>query len=234
MAAVNENLQPNGPQIQQGEKQENGSNDGKTNLIINYIPQCLTDQEFRSIFTTIGPIKASKIVRHKVTGVSYGFGFIDYEDAGDAACAIETLNGLQILNKKIKVSYARPGGEAIKGAKLYIRGIPKDYPAEQAEMMFARFGNIIQFRVIRKNPGAPNVVAFVLYDLRVNAEAAMKALTGTTLPGASEPLVIKYAQLNSNKRQPSGPSTSTKSTHRSSPYQRISTSTPHLEQTETS
>lgn len=202
MAPVTGDLKPSGTAEQQEVKQENGGNEGKTNLLINYLPQCLTEEEFRGIFTFIGPIKSSKIVRQKATGRSYGFGFIDYQDAGDAACAIESLNGLQVLNKRIKVSYARPGGETIKNAKLYVRGIPKEHPPEQTEKMFARFGQIIQFRVIKNESGADNDVAFVLYDLHENAEAAMRALTGTTLPGADQPLVIKYAEPNCKKQKP--------------------------------
>lgn len=177
----------------------------QTNLIINYLPQTLTDEEFRSLFTSIGPIKSSKIVRHKATGYSYGFGFVDYQGAGDAARAVDTLNGLQLQNKKIKVAYARPGGETIKHANLYIRGIPKHYPPDQAEKLFADFGRLIQFRVLKDDAGGTNKgVAFALYDLRENAEAAMTALSGQTLPGATEPLLIKFAEDNSKKLRPPG------------------------------
>ncbi|KAH7976094.1 ELAV-like protein 1-B [Rhipicephalus sanguineus] len=184
---------------------EGDGGNSQTNLIINYLPQGLTDEEFRSLFTSIGPIKSSKIVRHKATGYSYGFGFVDYQGAGDAARAVESLNGLQLQNKKIKVAYARPGGETIKHANLYIRGIPKHFPPEQAEKLFADFGRLIQFRVLKDDAGQSNKgVAFALYDLRENAEAAMAALTGQTLPGATEPLLIKFAEDNSKKLRPPG------------------------------
>lgn len=177
----------------------------QTNLIINYLPQTLTDEEFRSLFTSIGPIKSSKIVRHKATGYSYGFGFVDYQNIEDASRAVGTLNGLQLQNKKIKVAYARPGGETIKHANLYIRGIPKHYPPEQAEKLFADFGRLIQFRVLKDDSGSGSRgVAFALYDLRENAEAAMTALGGQTLPGATEPLLIKFAEDNSKKLRPPG------------------------------
>ncbi|XP_064464840.1 ELAV-like protein 1 [Ornithodoros turicata] len=181
---------------------ENATDNSQTNLIINYLPQTLTDEEFRNLFVSIGPVKSSKIVRHKATGYSYGFGFVDYQTIADAARAVETLNGLQLQNKKIKVAYARPGGETIKHANLYIRGIPKHYPAEQAEKLFADFGKLIQFRVLRDETGTNKGVAFALYDLRENAEAAMATLTGQTLPGATEPLLVKFAEDNAKKLRP--------------------------------
>lgn len=204
MAPGTGHLKATGTQAQAELKQCDGGNEGRTNLIVNYLPHCITDEEFRGIFTSVGPIKAWKIVRQKGSGRSYGFGFIDFQDADDAARAVESLNGLPVMNKRIKVSYARPGGEAIKGAKLYIRGVPGDFPLEQVERMFAPFGHIIQLRIIKDKSGAPTGVAFVLYDLRENAEAAIRALTGTTLPGATQPLLVKYAQPPWRSRMPSG------------------------------
>jgi len=59
------------------------------------------------------------------TGYSYGFGFVNYQRADDAIRAIQTLNGLQIQNKRIKVSYARPPGEDRKETNLYVTNLPR-------------------------------------------------------------------------------------------------------------
>lgn len=59
------------------------------------------------------------------TGYSYGFGFVNYAKAEDAATAINTLNGLQVQNKRLKVSFARPSGEEIKETNLYVTNLPR-------------------------------------------------------------------------------------------------------------
>ena len=41
--------------------------------------------------------------RDKVTGQSLGYGFVNYQQADDANKAIQTLNGLRLQNKTIKV-----------------------------------------------------------------------------------------------------------------------------------
>ncbi|XP_077545366.1 ELAV-like protein 1 [Haemaphysalis longicornis] len=201
MVRDSEDPKPTGPPLQEEVKQDNKGNEGKTNLIINYLPQCHTDKEFCNIFPPIGSIEASKIAHHKATGQSYGFGFIDYRDAGDAARALDSLNGLQVLNKTAQVSHARPGGETVYRAMLYVRGIPKDYAHERAEEVFANVGKILQFRVIKEKSSAGTEVAFVLYDFRQNAEAAMAKLAGTTLPDATEALVIQYAQPKTPRKE---------------------------------
>merc|ERR1711970_1289211 len=85
----------------------------------------MTQEEIRSLFSSIGEVESCKLIRDKVTGQSLGYGFVNYHRIEDASKAIQTLNGLRLQNKTIKVSYARPSSEAIKGANLYVSGLPK-------------------------------------------------------------------------------------------------------------
>lgn len=44
--------------------------DSKTNLIVNYLPQTMTQEEIRSLFSSIGEVESCKLIRDKVTGTS--------------------------------------------------------------------------------------------------------------------------------------------------------------------
>lgn len=51
----------------------NGSVDGssdesRTNLIVNYLPQTMTQEEMRSLFSSIGELESCKLVRDKASG----------------------------------------------------------------------------------------------------------------------------------------------------------------------
>lgn len=47
----------------------NGNNDeSKTNLIVNYLPQTMTQEEIRSLFSSIGELESCKLIRDKMTG----------------------------------------------------------------------------------------------------------------------------------------------------------------------
>ncbi|RUS87084.1 hypothetical protein EGW08_005160 [Elysia chlorotica] len=179
--------------------------DSSTNLIINYLPQNLTDEEFRSLFLSVGPIVSSKIVRDKATNYSYGFGFVVYERSQDAQRAIETLSGLQLQNKRIKVALARPSGEQIKGANLYVRNLPVQWKETELNKLFDPYGKIIQSRVlIDLATGVSKRVGFVLYDTRDEAENAIKSLSGKTPEGCTEPITIKFADDNTKKIKQQG------------------------------
>ena len=183
--------------------QDSGSN--RTNLIVNYLPQTLTDDEFRSMFLSLGPVKSSKIVRDRASGYSYGFGFVEYVKEEDALNAIQTLNGLQLQNKRLKVAFSR-SGEDIKGANLYVRNIPKTMTQDDLEALFALYGNIVQARILTEhNSGSSKGVGFVLFEKREQAEQAVTEMDGHIPEGSSDPLSVKYAEDNKGKaRAPQG------------------------------
>lgn len=176
------------------------NDDSKTNLIVNYLPQTMTQEEIRSLFSSIGEVESCKLIRDKVTaGQSLGYGFVNYHRADDATKAIQTLNGLRLQNKTIKVSYARPSSEAIKGANLYVSGLPKHMAQPDLERMFACSGNIITSRILCDNiTGLSKGVGFIRFDQRIEAERAIQKLNGTIPEGATEPVTVKFANNPSN------------------------------------
>ncbi|XP_038129967.1 ELAV-like protein 1a isoform X4 [Cyprinodon tularosa] len=168
--------------------------DAKTNLIVNYLPQSMTQDELRSLFNSIGEVESAKLVRDKMAGHSLGYGFVNYLNPSDAERAISTLNGLRLQSKTIKVSYARPSSETIKDANLYISGLPRSMTQKDVEEMFSRFGHIINSRVlVDQSSGVSRGVAFIRFDKRAEAEEAVKSLNGQKPPGASEPITVKFA-----------------------------------------
>lgn len=184
--------------------------DRKTNLIVNYLPQTMTQvEEIRSLFSSIGEVESCKLIRDKVTGQSLGYGFVNYHRIEDASKAIQTLNGLRLQNKTIKVSYARPSSEAIKGANLYVSGLPKHMAQPDLERLFSSCGNIITSRILCDNitglskgdgsvPGLSKGVGFIRFDQRIEAERAIQKLNGTIPEGATEPITVKFANNPSN------------------------------------
>lgn len=52
---------------------------------------------------------------------------------------------------KFQVSFARPSAEGIKGANLYVSGLPKSMTQRELEAMFKSFGQIITSRILSDN-----------------------------------------------------------------------------------
>ncbi|XP_030377452.1 ELAV-like protein 2 isoform X2 [Scaptodrosophila lebanonensis] len=194
----------------------NNEPDPKTNLIVNYLPQTMSQDEIRSLFVSFGEVESCKLIRDKVTGQSLGYGFVNYVKQEDAEKAINSLNGLRLQNKTIKVSIARPSSESIKGANLYVSGLPKNMTQSDLESLFSPFGKIITSRILCDNiteavsddfPDASlsKGVGFIRFDQRFEADRAIKELNGTTPKNSTEPITVKFANnpsSNKNSMQP--------------------------------
>uniref|UniRef100_V9KSS0 ELAV-like protein n=1 Tax=Callorhinchus milii TaxID=7868 RepID=V9KSS0_CALMI len=217
------NSTPNGPSVNSTNcsipMMAGPSDDSKTNLIVNYLPQNMTQEEFKSLFGSIGEIESCKLVRDKITapfmldgvksseelkstliGQSLGYGFVNYVDPNDADKAINTLNGLKLQTKTIKVSYARPSSASIRDANLYVSGLPKTMSQKEMEQLFSQYGRIITSRIlVDQVTGVSRGVGFIRFDKRIEAEEAIKGLNGQKPLGATEPITVKFANNPSQK-----------------------------------
>lgn len=135
------------------------------------------------------------------TGYSYGFGFVNYAKEDDAAKAISQLNGLQVQNKKLKVSYARPSGDDIKETNLYVTNLPRTITEDQLDSMFSPYGRIVQKNILKdKITGMARGVAFVRYDKKDEAQNAIDGLNGTIPPGTTDPIQVKIAEEHGKQK----------------------------------
>ena len=179
---------------------QNPESKAQTNLIVNYLPPTMTEDEVRNLFVTVGPIQSCKVIKEKLTQASLGYAFINYTNPGDAEKAIQSLNGLPLQNKTIKVSYARPSSSTIKNANLYVAYLPKNYTQTELEALFRPFGNIITSKIlIDTATGLSRGVGFVRFDKHTEADNAILALNGKLLPGCTQPILVKFA----NQAKPS-------------------------------
>lgn len=191
-------------------------NENRTNLIVNYLPQTMTEEEIKSLFSSVGEVESVKLVRDKnnipfppnplnpntIRGQSLGYGFVNYRRCQDAEQAVNVLNGLRLQNKVIKVSFARPSSESIKGANLYISGLPKTITQEELEEIFRPFGEIITSRVLTQEGNDKlKGIGFIRFDQRQEAERAISSLNGTTPKNLTEPIVVKFSNTPGQNKQ---------------------------------
>ncbi|XP_053671205.1 protein sex-lethal-like [Anopheles nili] len=172
------------------------SNHAGTNLIVNYLPQDMTEREMYAMFSAMGPIESCRLMRDlKQTGYSYGFGFVNYLKEDAAQRAIKCLNGYPVRNKRLKVSYARPQSDDIKETNLYITNLPRTITEEQLDIIFGKYGTIVQKNILRdKLTGQPRGVAFVRFNKREEAQEAISALNNVIPQGGNQPLIVRVAE----------------------------------------
>lgn len=163
------------------------------NLIVNYIPPDMYEEQFHTLFEPYGSIVNWKLVRDKATGTSLGYGFVMYSTKASAEVAIRELNGKSIRGKHLKVAFAgKPGGES-NNTNVYIANISEDAPKDAIERIFGRYGRIVETNILMdKMTGKNKGIAFIKYERRSEAERAIDELNGTNPPGiCSKPLTLK-------------------------------------------
>ncbi|XP_037970006.2 ELAV-like protein 1 [Plutella xylostella] len=179
---------------------ENGGGDASnvspTKLMVNYIPELMTRDMMYALFSAMGKIESCKLIANR------GYGFVEYEKHEDAEKARAAFNGLLMQGKTLKVSFALLNPEHKASHKpdtesnLYISNLPPDMTLERLNALFGQFGNITNSRVSQG-------IAFVCFEVRKQAEDAIKHMNGTTpIPNAG-PIVVKFANKPSaNKNAP--------------------------------
>ena len=170
-----------------------------TNLIVNYIPVSLSEEALRGLFAPFGRIERCKLVSERFTGGSLGYGFVKFDSAEAAAAAMAALNGHPLANKRLKVSISRPP-DRDKKSNLYISGLPSSYTQADLEALVSPFGGVHEVRLLL-DAGRLRCkgVGFAKFSNTRAAVSCIQTLTGTTVDGGAMPLIVKYADTNSDK-----------------------------------
>ncbi|OWK12181.1 hypothetical protein Celaphus_00003208 [Cervus elaphus hippelaphus] len=146
-----------------------------------------------------GEVETSRL-GFKIPRQSLGYGFVNYSDPNDADKAINTLNGLKLQTKTIKVSALVPVTPHLGYANLYVSGLPKTMSQKEMEQLFSQYGRIITSRIlVDQVTGVSRGVGFIRFDKRIEAEEAIKGLNGQKPLGAAEPITVKFANNPSQK-----------------------------------
>lgn len=77
-------------------------------LFVGNLPFAMTDANLGEIFSAYGNIVAANVVIDKFSKRSKGFGFVEFENAEDAAKAMEALNNSEQMGRNIAVKEALP------------------------------------------------------------------------------------------------------------------------------
>jgi protein sex-lethal len=162
----------------------------KSNLIVNYLQTNVTEEDLNGLFCAYGCIQSLKIVRDKATGISMGFGFVNFETNEAANRAAESLNGLELNGKRIKVSVARPAWKANIHSNLYIANLPTGFTESDVMHLVGpqMAPHIEHVRMLKNNDpnGGSNAnefrgVAVARFDTEENACMALDTLCGMTI-----------------------------------------------------
>ncbi|KAF5444899.1 hypothetical protein F2P56_033991 [Juglans regia] len=199
-------------------RQERESSLNKTkfnNVYVKNLSEATTDEDLKKSFGEYGPI-TSAVVMRDADGKSKCFGFVNYENADDAAKAVEALNGKVVDDKEWYVGKAQKKSERelelrgrfeqsmkeavdkYQGMNLYIKNLDDSINDEKLKEMFSEFGTITSCKVMRDPSGISRGSGFVAFSTSEEASRALDAMNGKMV--VSKPLYVALAQRKEDRR----------------------------------
>ncbi|XVF39895.1 hypothetical protein PTKIN_Ptkin01aG0069700 [Pterospermum kingtungense] len=211
----------NGKQVYVGHflrKQERETPSSKTkfnNVYVKSFSESTTDEDLKTIFGEYGEI-TSAVVMRDADGKSKCFGFVNFENADDAAKAVDALNGKKFEEKEWYVGKAQKKSERdhelkaqfeqtmkeaadkFQGLNLYIKNLDDSIDDEKLKELFSEFGNITSCKVMHDPSGISKGSAFVTFSTPEEASRALTEMNGKMV--GSKPLYVALAQRKEERR----------------------------------
>ncbi len=87
-------------------------NEALKKLYVGNLPFTTTEEDLREMFEQHGSTVSVRVITDRETGRSRGFGFVEFEEEGNAQKALDALNGMDMGGRSLRVNEAqdRQGG----------------------------------------------------------------------------------------------------------------------------
>lgn len=199
-------------------KQEREQANGKAkfnNVFVKNLSESVNEEDLRIYFGEYGKI-TSVVVMRDAEGKSKCFGFVNFENADDAANCVESLNGKKIDGKEWYVGKAQKKSEReselrgrfekllkerlekFQGANLYLKNLDDSIDDERLRELFSGYGTITSCKVMRDFHGHSKGSGFVAFSSPDEASRALAEMNGKLV--ISKPLYVALAQRKEERR----------------------------------
>ncbi|KAL3147438.1 hypothetical protein ABBQ38_014500 [Trebouxia sp. C0009 RCD-2024] len=153
-----------------------------TSVYVGNLHPYVTEPLLHATFSAAGPISQVKIKKDKATGMSAGFGFVEYEDHRSAARALQTLNGQHLWNQQVRVNWAyqKDQREDTSGhCHIFVGDLSSEVTHEGLFAAFQHCGDCSDANVIwDRTTGRSKGYGFVSFRTQDAAEQGIAMMNG--------------------------------------------------------
>ncbi|XP_058222085.1 polyadenylate-binding protein 8-like [Rhododendron vialii] len=185
------------------------------NIYVKNLAESTTEEDLEKIFGEYGTL-TSVVVMRDGNGKSKCFGFVNFENADDAANAVEALNGKKVDEKEwyvgkaqkksereleLKSQFEQTAKEAVdkfQGLNLYVKNLDDSIDDDKLKELFLEFGTITSCKVMRDPSGVSRGSGFVAFSTPEEASRALAEMNGKIV--VSKPLYVALAQRKEERR----------------------------------
>ncbi|KAK6121421.1 hypothetical protein DH2020_044846 [Rehmannia glutinosa] len=204
-----------GPFLRKQEREMSIDKTKFTNVFVKNLSESTTEEDLQKIFGEFGPLSSTVVMRNE-DGTSKCFGFVNFENADDAARAVDSLNGAIFDNKdwyvgraqkkserelELKHRFEQSVKEAVdksQGSNLYVKNLDDNIGDDKLKELFSPFGSVTSCKVMRDPKGISRGSGFVAFSSPEEASRALSEMNGKMI--ANKPLYVALAQRKEDRR----------------------------------
>lgn len=204
-----------GPFLRKQERETAFDKTKFNNVFVKNLSESTTEEELKKVFGEFGPL-TSIVVMRDGDGKSKCFGFVNFENAEDAARAAEALNGRKCDDKEwyvgkaqkksereveLKYRFEQSMKEAVdkfQGANLYVKNLDDSINDDKFKELFSQYGTITSCKVMRDPHGISRGSGFVAFSSPEEASKALVEMNGKMV--VSKPLYVALAQRKEERK----------------------------------
>ncbi|KAJ4815044.1 hypothetical protein LUZ62_027610 [Rhynchospora pubera] len=172
-------------------------------LFVGQVPKHMTEEQLIALFKEVAIVDEVNIIRDKATKASRGCCFLicpSRDEADKAVVAYHNKRTLPGASSPLQVKYADGELERLEH-KLFVGMLPKTVTDEELSDLFSKYGNIKDLQILRGSQQTSKGCAFLKYETKDQAMAALEALNGKhRMEGSNVPLVVKWADTEKERQ----------------------------------
>ncbi|QDZ19652.1 polyadenylate-binding protein [Chloropicon primus] len=175
---------------------------GVGNIFIKNLDKSIDNKELHDTFAQFGNITSAKIMSDG-SGVSKGFGFVQFDSEEAAQKAIDKVHGKLLRDKVVYVApfvrrLDRSADKDGKFCNIYVKNIPEDYTDEKLKELFESVGETTSVAIMKGAEGKSKGFGFINYEDPDHAAAAVEKFDGHQI-SEEKTLVVCRAQKKSER-----------------------------------
>ena len=162
-------------------------------VYVGNLDERVTEEILWDLFTQTGPILTVHMPRDRVSQTHQNYGFVEFQNEGDAEYAVKIMNMVKLYGKPIKVNKASADKKTLDiGAKLFVGNLDDEVDEKTLQEVFGVFGTVIQVSITRDpDTNISKGYGFVGYDSFEGSDAALGSMNGQVLLNKS--IMVSYA-----------------------------------------
>jgi len=172
------------------------TNYSNSSLYVGDLQPDVNETFLYEVFRSIGPIISIKVCRDTLSNKSLGYAYVNFQNAKDAAKAIDVLNFAQVKDNTLRIMYVQrdPAIRRSGLGNIFIKNLDKNIDNKSLHETFSYFGNILSLKVCTRKievlkEGKSTIeeeslgYGFVHFETQDAANLAISKLNGMLVEG---------------------------------------------------